>query len=60
MAKTNPGNFFEDFALDQELRLRTIATRNLPRGDFPLKNEDGSNYHPPVIVDLDYTVLVPA
>jgi 2-methylfumaryl-CoA hydratase len=39
------------------LRLRTIATKNHPCADFPLKEGDG--YDPAVILDLDYWVLIP-
>jgi 2-methylfumaryl-CoA hydratase len=39
------------------LRLRTIATKNRPCPDFPLKEGDG--YDPAVILDLDYWVLLP-
>src|SRR6185312_7172603 len=34
------------------LRLRTIATKDCPCADFPLKN--GDDYDPAVILDLDY------
>ena len=37
------------------LRLRTIATKDRPCADFPLKN--GDDYDPAVILDLDYWVL---
>ena len=39
------------------LRLRTIATKNRPCADFPLR--DGDGYDPAVILDLDYWVLAP-
>ncbi len=39
------------------LRIRTIATKDRPCGDFPFK--EGENYDPSVILDLDYWVLVP-
>jgi 2-methylfumaryl-CoA hydratase len=39
------------------LRLRTIATKDRPCEDFPLKN--GNDYDPAVILDLDYWVLMP-
>jgi 2-methylfumaryl-CoA hydratase len=39
------------------LRLRTIATRDRPCGDFPLMS--GSEYDPAVLLDLDYWVLMP-
>jgi 2-methylfumaryl-CoA hydratase len=51
------------------LRLRTIATKDRPCPDFPYKlargpaeggtREDGDNYDPAVILDLDYWVLMP-
>lgn len=40
------------------LRLRTVATKDLPCADFPYKGEDGK-YLPQVVLDLDYTVLIP-
>lgn len=39
------------------LRVRTIATRDRPCDDFPLKT--GDDYDPAVILDLDYWVLMP-
>jgi 2-methylfumaryl-CoA hydratase len=39
------------------LRLRTIATKDRPCADFPLKA--GEDYDPAVILDLDYWVLMP-
>jgi 2-methylfumaryl-CoA hydratase len=39
------------------LRLRTIATRDHVCTDFPYKN--GDDYHPNVVLDLDYWVLLP-
>jgi 2-methylfumaryl-CoA hydratase len=39
------------------LRLRTVATKDEPCADFPLK--DGEADDPAVILDLDYWVLVP-
>jgi 2-methylfumaryl-CoA hydratase len=39
------------------LRLRTIATKDRPCADFPLKR--GDDYDPAVILDLDYWVLMP-
>ena len=39
------------------LRLRTVATKDYPCADFPLKQEGGD--HPAVILDLDYWVLIP-
>ncbi|HML08205.1 MAG TPA: MaoC family dehydratase [Xanthobacteraceae bacterium] len=38
------------------LRLRTIATRDRPCNDFPLKS--GEDYDPAVLLDLDYWVLM--
>lgn len=40
------------------LRLRTVATKDLPCADFPYKGEDGK-YLPNVVLDFDYTVLMP-
>lgn len=40
------------------LRLRTVATKDLPCADFPYQGEDGK-YLPQVVLDLDYTVLMP-
>jgi 2-methylfumaryl-CoA hydratase len=39
------------------LRVRTVATKNHPCADFPLREGDG--YHPAVVLDLDYWVLAP-
>ncbi len=39
------------------LRLRTVATRDRPCADFPLQN--GDDYDPAVLLDLDYWVLMP-
>src|SRR5262249_20755200 len=39
------------------LRLRTVATKDRPCTDFPLKS--GEEDDPAVILDLDYWVLVP-
>ena len=39
------------------LRLRTVATKDRPCPDFPLKGTD--DYDPTVILDLDYWVLMP-
>jgi 2-methylfumaryl-CoA hydratase len=41
------------------LRLRTVATKDCPCADFPCKTADGK-YDPAVVLDLDYTVLMPA
>ncbi|MGC1955032.1 MAG: MaoC family dehydratase [Gammaproteobacteria bacterium] len=40
------------------LRLRTIATKDQACSDFPAKGDDGK-YHPAVVLDFDYTVLMP-
>lgn len=40
------------------LRIRTVATKDLPCADYPFKGEDGK-YLPNVVLDFDYTVLVP-
>lgn len=40
------------------LRLRTVAARNHPCEDFPLRDEDGK-YREHVVLELDYTVLMP-
>jgi 2-methylfumaryl-CoA hydratase len=39
------------------LRLRLVATKDHPCGDFPLKTAEGD--HPAVLLDLDYWILVP-
>ena len=39
------------------LRLRTIATRDLPCNEFPSKT--GDEYHPSIVLDLDYWALIP-
>ena len=40
------------------LRMRTVATKDLACADFPYKDADGK-YLPGVVLDLDYTVLMP-
>jgi len=40
------------------LRLRTVATKDQPCAEFPGRGDDGK-YHPSVVLDFDYTVLVP-
>ncbi|MQX35811.1 MaoC family dehydratase [Roseospira navarrensis] len=40
------------------LRLRTVAVKDRECGDFPYKDEDG-RYQDGVVLDLDYTVLMP-
>jgi len=39
------------------LRLRTVATKDRPSTDFPLKSGDADD--PSVILDLDYWALIP-
>ncbi len=39
------------------LRLRTVATKNRPCADFPLR--EGEGYEPSVVLDLDYWALAP-
>jgi len=39
------------------LRLRTVAAKDHPCADFPYR--DGETYHPAVVLDLDYWVLMP-
>lgn len=40
------------------LRVRLVATKDLPCAEFPYKGEDGK-YLPNVVLDLDLTVLIP-
>ena len=40
------------------LRLRLVAAKNHPCGDFPLRGEDGK-YDPGVLLDFDYWAAVP-
>ena len=40
------------------LRLRLVATRDTPCGDFPLEDENG-RYLPEVLLDFDYWGIVP-
>lgn len=40
------------------LRLRTVATKDQPCAGFPYKRDDDS-YDPSVLLDFDYTVLMP-
>jgi len=40
------------------LRLRTVATKDLACADFPYRDGEGK-YLPGVVLDLDYTVLIP-
>lgn len=40
------------------LRLRTVATKDRPCADFPYKLSTGG-YDPSVVLDFDYTVLIP-
>jgi len=40
------------------LRVRTVATKDRPCADFPL-HEAGGKYDPAVVLDFDYSVLIP-
>lgn len=40
------------------LRVRLVACKDHPAHDFPYKLDDGS-YHPAVVLDLDYWVIMP-
>ena len=40
------------------LRIRTVATKDRACADFPLK-DDAGKYDPSVVLDFDYTVLMP-
>ena len=40
------------------LRVRTVATKDLPCHEFPYRTPDGK-YEPGVVLDFDYTVLMP-
>jgi 2-methylfumaryl-CoA hydratase len=40
------------------LRVRTIAAKDCPCGEWPGKGADGK-YHPAVVLDLDYWLLMP-
>jgi len=40
------------------LHLRTVAVKNEPSSNFPYKDEE-KRYDPSVVLDLDYTVLMP-
>ncbi len=41
------------------LRLRTLAVKDRPSGGFPATGDAGGKPDPALILDLDYTVLVP-
>jgi 2-methylfumaryl-CoA hydratase len=41
------------------LRLRLVALKNQSAAGFPFKKEDGKEYEPCVVLDFDYTVLMP-
>ena len=47
-----------DPSTDAEERLRTVATKDLACADFPYRDGEGK-YLPGVVLDLDYTVLIP-
>lgn len=40
------------------LRLRTVATKDRACADFPCQDADAA-YDPSVVLDFDYTVLIP-
>ncbi len=40
------------------LRIRTLACKDQPCAEFPNKDADGK-YDPSVVLDFDYTVLMP-
>jgi 2-methylfumaryl-CoA hydratase len=40
------------------LRLRTVAAKDYACADFPLQDAGGA-YRPAVVLDFDYTVLMP-
>ncbi len=40
------------------LRLRTVAAKDHSCADFPYKDTEGA-YDPAVVLDLDYTALMP-
>jgi len=41
------------------LRLRTVATKDRTCADFPYKDSAGEAYDPAVLLDFDYSVLMP-
>ncbi|MCB1858039.1 MAG: MaoC family dehydratase [Gammaproteobacteria bacterium] len=41
------------------LRIRMVATKDCPCSDFPYKGDNGK-YHPAVVLEFDFTVLMPA
>ena len=41
------------------LRLRTVAAKDLSCEWLPFKDEGGKDYHPAVVLDFDYWVLMP-
>ena len=43
---------------DSEVRLRTVAIRDRVCHDFPYQDAE-SKYDPSVVLDFDYTVLMP-
>ena len=49
---------FDDHPGVGALRVRTVATKDRASRDFPYKAEDGT-YDPDVVLDFDYTVLIP-
>lgn len=49
---------FDEHPTVGALRIRTVATKDRSCHDHPYKLEDG-NYDPSVVLDFDYTVLMP-
>ena len=41
------------------LRIRTVATKNRPCADYPRLKEVSEGYEDSVVLDFDYTVLIP-
>ncbi len=41
------------------LRLRLVAVKNVSAKEFPFKKEEGATYDPCVVLDFDYTALMP-
>lgn len=48
----------EDLGPAGALRLRLVAAKNRPCGDFPFKT-DGGEYDPAVVLDFDYWAAIP-
>jgi 2-methylfumaryl-CoA hydratase len=41
------------------LRVRTIATKDQACGEYPYRGDEGKDYHSSVVLEFDYTVLMP-